>query len=225
MKPILIVDDDSHIRELVKFHLHTEGYIVWEAANGREALAILKREKINLAIIDIMMPEVDGYELCKEVRKTYDIPIIMLTAKDQLLDKERGFVMGTDDYVVKPFEPKEILFRVKALLRRYQILNADSIVIGQITIDRKSYEVRYQGKTILLPYKEFEVLSQLASHPNRVFTRSELIQLIWGEEFLGDERTIDVHIKRLRERFSNKTHDFAIKTVRGVGYKLEVLAD
>lgn len=225
MLPILVVDDDAHIRELVKFHLHTEGYIVWEASNGREAISILEREKINLAIIDIMMPEVDGYQLCKKAREIYDIPIIMLTAKDQLIDKEKGFVMGTDDYVIKPFEPKEILFRVKALLRRYQVLNQDSIVIGQTTIDRKSYEVRCFGNTILLPYKEFELLSQLASYPNRVFMRAELIQLIWGEEFTGDERTIDVHIKRLRERFSNITQDFAIKTVRGVGYKLEVRSD
>ncbi|WP_028776147.1 response regulator transcription factor [Shimazuella kribbensis] len=222
MLQLLVVDDDSHIRELVRFHLHTEGYVVWEAEDGEQALNILQRENIKLAIIDIMMPRMNGFDLCRKIRTTYDIPILMLTAKDQLQDKERGFELGTDDYMVKPFEPKEILFRVKALLRRYQVLHSDSILIGHTVIDRKSYEVRCDGNTILLPFKEFELLSQLASHPNRVFTREELIQLIWGMEFVGDERTVDVHIKRLRERFANKTNDFIIKTVRGVGYKLEV---
>lgn len=219
---ILIADDDQNIRELVRYQLQKEGYVVSEAADGNEALQILAKEQIHLAIVDIMMPHKDGYELCKEIRSFYDIPVIMLTAKDQLVDKEKGFRHGTDDYLVKPFEPKELIFRMKAVLRRYQMINANTIVLHQTVINRKSYEVSCNGHTIILPLKEFELLSQLASYPNRVFTREELIQLIWGADFEGDERTVDVHIKRLRERFSKRTNDFTIKTVRGIGYKLEV---
>lgn len=223
MIQILIADDDSNIRELVRFHLQKEGYEIWEANDGNEALSVLEKRQIHLAVVDIMMPNKDGYELCQEIRNYYDIPVIMLTAKDQLVDKEKGFQYGTDDYLVKPFEPKELIFRIKALLRRYQMVNSDCIQLHQTIIDRKSYEVRCNGQSIILPLKEFELLSQLASYPSRVFTREELIQLIWGADFEGDERTVDVHIKRLRERFSKKTNDFSIKTVRGIGYKLEVL--
>lgn len=219
---ILIADDDSHIRELVRFHLQKEGYSVFEAVDGEDAIQVLEKHRIHLAIVDLMMPAKNGYDLCKEIRTFYDIPVIMLTAKDQLQDKEKGFEYGTDDYIVKPFEPREVLFRVKALLRRYQMVHSDLIVLHQTIIDRKRYEVRCNGNSIILPLKEFELLSQLASYPNRVFTREELIQLVWGFDFLGDMRTVDVHIKRLRERFETKTNDFVIKTVRGIGYKLEV---
>ncbi|WP_307254921.1 response regulator transcription factor [Croceifilum oryzae] len=219
---ILIADDDAHICELIRFHLQKEGLNVWEAGDGETAIEILEKQQIHLAIIDLMMPRKNGYELCKEIRDFYDIPVIMLTAKDQLQDKEKGFECGTDDYIVKPFEPREVLFRVKALLRRYSMVHSDVITIGETMIDRKSYEVRCKGNSIILPLKEFELLSQLASYPNRVFTRDELIQLVWGYDFVGDVRTIDVHIKRLRERFEAKTDDFTIKTVRGIGYKMEV---
>ncbi|MES9683265.1 DNA-binding response regulator [Bacillus sp. AFS001701] len=219
---ILIVDDDSHIRELLKMYLQTEGYSTFEAANGDEASALLEQQQINLAIVDIMMPGKDGYQLCEEIREYYDFPVIMLTAKSELSDKEKGFAVGTDDYLTKPFEPKEILFRIKALLRRYNMISAQKIKLNETVIDRKSYEVYCKGKLLMLPMKEFELLSQLASYPDRIFTRDELIQLIWGADFEGDDRTINVHIKRLRERFSTLTDDFSIKTVRGVGYKLEV---
>ncbi|MFF3024918.1 response regulator transcription factor [Gottfriedia sp. NPDC057948] len=219
---ILIVDDDSHIRELLKMYLQTEGYTTFEAANGDEASALLEQQQINLAIIDIMMPGKDGYQLCEEIREYYDFPVILLTAKSELSDKEKGFAVGTDDYLTKPFEPKEILFRIKALLRRYNMISAQKIKLNETVIDRKSYEVYCNGKLLMLPMKEFELLSQLASYPDRIFTRDELIQLIWGADFEGDDRTINVHIKRLRERFSSLTNDFSIKTVRGVGYKLEV---
>ncbi|MGE8078746.1 response regulator transcription factor [Peribacillus loiseleuriae] len=219
---ILIADDDLHIRELLNHFLQKEGFSVYGAADGVEASAILMEQQIHLAIVDVMMPNKDGYQLCEEIRSDYDFPIILLTAKDQLIDKEKGFAMGTDDYVTKPFEPKELLFRIKALLRRFQMVNAEKIVLNQTVIDRKSYEVYSNAKLLMLPMKEFELLAQLASFPDRIFTRDELIHLIWGADFSGDDRTVDVHIKRLRERFSNQNSDFVIKTVRGVGYKLEV---
>lgn len=219
---ILIADDDRHIRELLKFHLEKEGYIVFEAEDGNEATLLLENERIHLAVVDIMMPYKNGLDLCKEIRDQYDLPVILLTAKDQLIDKEKGYFAGTDDYLVKPFEPRELIFRIKALLRRYRMVNSESIALNETIIDRKSYEVRIEGKTLLLPLKEFELLAQLGSFPEQVFTREQLIELVWGADFEGDDRTIDVHIKRLRERFSGRTDDFAITTVRGLGYKLEV---
>lgn len=218
---ILIADDDAHIRELLLYHLQTEGYTVFTAADGEEASALLAEEQVHLAVVDVMMPNKDGYQLCEEIRRYYDVPVILLTAKDQLVDKERGFAVGTDDYLTKPFEPRELLFRIKALLRRYQMVSADKIRLNETTIDRKSYEVQGHGKVLMLPMKEFELLSQLASYPDRTFSREELIQLIWGTDFDGDDRTVDVHIKRLRERFADRIGDFRIRTVRGVGYKLE----
>lgn len=219
---ILIVDDDIHIRELLKHHLQAEGYQVFEASDGDKASQFLEEKQIHLAVVDVMMPNKDGFQLCEEIRKYYDFPVILLTAKDQLVDKEKGFSVGTDDYLTKPFEPKELLFRIKALLRRYQMVNAEKIILHNTVIDRKSYEVHCHGKLLMLPMKEFELLAQLASYPDRIFTREELIQQIWGVDFNGGDRTVDVHIKRLRERFSKLTDDFTIKTVRGVGYKLEV---
>lgn len=218
---LLIADDDAHIRELLRYSLQQEGYALHEAADGVKASRVLEEHSINLAVIDVMMPNKDGYQLVEEIRSYYDIPVILLTAKDQLADKERGFAVGTDDYLTKPFEPKELLFRIKALLRRYQQVSADKIKLNGTTLDRSSYEVHTQGKLLLLPMKEFELLFTLASYPDRIFSRDELIQLIWGADFDGDERTIDVHIKRLRERFANSADDFTIRTVRGVGYKLE----
>ncbi|MED2971787.1 response regulator transcription factor [Fictibacillus sp. B-59209] len=218
---ILIVDDDPHIRELLQHHLQLEGYAVHLAQDGEEASLLLQSKQMHLAVVDVMMPHKDGYQLCEEIRRYYDFPVILLTAKDQLLDKEKGFTVGTDDYMTKPFEPKELIFRMKALLRRYQMVNAEKITLNQTIIDRKSYEVYCSGMLLMLPMKEFELLSQLANYPGRIFTREELIHLIWGSDFAGDDRTVDVHIKRLRERFASRTDDFTIKTVRGVGYKLE----
>lgn len=219
---ILIADDDPHIRELVRYYLESEGYAVVEAADGKEASERLAAQQIHLAVVDVMMPDKDGYQLCEEIRQYYDFPVILLTAKDQLVDKERGFAVGTDDYLTKPFEPKELLFRIKALLRRYQMVNSETIRLNDTVIDRRSYEVHSSGKLFMLPMKEFDLLSQLASYPNRIFTREELIQLVWGTDFDGDDRTVDVHIKRLRDRFGERNQDFRITTVRGVGYKLEV---
>ncbi|PAV28195.1 DNA-binding response regulator [Virgibacillus profundi] len=221
MITILLVDDDPHIRELLRFYLQKEGYQTIEAADGQEALDQLEEKRVQLAIVDIMMPNVDGYQLCEEIRVYYDIPVIMLTAKGEISDKEKAYHAGTDDYIVKPFEPKEVLFRIKALLRRFQMINEEMITIGNTTINRKSYEVQSNGKIIILPLKEFELLAQLASYPNRIFSREQLIEFVWGNDYEGNDRTVDVHIKRLRERFPSDKHDFSIQTVRGLGYKLE----
>ncbi|BFH59883.1 response regulator transcription factor [Paenibacillus azoreducens] len=219
---ILVADDDAHIRELLRHVLQHEGYAVFEACDGIEATEVLSREHINLAVIDVMMPGKDGLQLCSEIRQDYDFPVILLTAKDQLPDKEKGYSAGTDDYVTKPFEPKELVFRIKALLRRYQMVNEQVIKLNDTVIDAKNYMVYCGDSMFMLPMKEFELLTQLASFPDRTFSREELIQLIWGADFEGDDRTVDVHIKRLRERFADITDDFSIRTVRGVGYKLEV---
>ncbi|GAA0414258.1 MAG: response regulator transcription factor [Bacillota bacterium] len=225
MITILTVDDDAHIRELLRFYLQKEGYQIIEAEDGQAALKQLAKRQVHLAIVDIMMPQIDGYQLCKEIRTDYDIPVLMLTAKGELTDKEKAYMAGTDDYIVKPFEPKEVLFRIKALLRRFQMQHNEKIQLGNTVIDRKSYEVHTQGKTIILPLKEFELLAQLASYPNRIFSREQLIELVWGSDYPGNDRTVDVHIKRLRERFTSVQNDFSIQTIRGLGYKLEFIRD
>ncbi|MBP1999675.1 DNA-binding response OmpR family regulator [Paenibacillus shirakamiensis] len=223
MRRILIADDDLHIRTLLRHVLTRENYKVIEAKDGLEATEILKVNPVDLAVIDIMMPGMNGLELCEYIRENYDLPIILLTAKDQLPDKEQGYKRGTDDYVTKPFEPEELVYRIKALFRRYQVAASAIIHLGRLTIDRNNYEITEGSSVILLPLKEFELLTQLAEYPSRLFTREELIRLIWGEDYEGDERTVDVHIKRLRQRFSAYQADFAIQTIRGVGYKLEVM--
>ncbi|MCI3923769.1 response regulator transcription factor [Paenibacillus sp. TRM 82003] len=222
MKQVLIADDDVHNRTLLGHFLTQEGFRVLEAKNGREAMEVLERQYVDMAIFDVMMPGIDGFELCEHTRKNYDIPIILLTARDQLSDKELGYNRGTDDYLTKPFELPELLFRVKALFRRYFLASRDKIRLNRLVIDRKNYEVVDGDVVVLPPLKEFELLAQLAEYPGRVFTREELIRLIWGTDYAGDERTVDVHIKRLRKRFPEGEKGFAIQTIRGVGYKLEV---
>lgn len=222
MTNVLIVDDDINILKLLDVHLSEAGYQVFEAQDGIKALRILSNLTCDLAVVDVMMPYMDGFSLTKEIRNKHDIPIILLTAKNQIEDKERGFHSGTDDYLVKPFEPKELLFRIKALLRRYDKQPDGEIVrVGDTIINKKSYEVQIGSRTILLPLKEFELLYFLISSPRQVFSRDHLIEQIWGLDYEGDERTVDVHIKRLRERFSKLTEDFQIKTVRGIGYLVE----
>lgn len=223
MKKILVADDDSNIRTLLKHVLTREGYQVVEAADGRDAKLKLEDSIADLAVVDVMMPHVDGLELCQHIRETYDIPIILLTARQQLSDKEQGYLRGTDDYVTKPFEPEELLFRIKALFRRYSIVSDDRIHLNTLVIDRKNYEISDGDEILLLPVKEFELLAQLAQYPGRLYTRSELITLVWGMDYDGDERTVDVHIKRLRQRFADYQESFVIRTVRGIGYKLELV--
>ncbi|MEK5237137.1 response regulator transcription factor [Paenibacillus sp. FSL L8-0470] len=223
MKKILVADDDLNIRTLLRHVLTREGYLVVEAGDGREAVGLMKESTVDLAVVDVMMPQMDGLELCQYIRETYDIPIILLTARQQLSDKEQGYLRGTDDYVTKPFEPEELLFRIKALFRRYSIASDDKIRLNSLVIDRKNYEISSGNDVLLLPVKEFELLAQLAQYPGRLFSRSELIELVWGADYEGDERTVDVHIKRLRQRFADYQEDFVIRTVRGIGYKVEMV--
>ncbi|MEH7119425.1 response regulator transcription factor [Neobacillus vireti] len=223
MTNILIVDDDVNIIKLVDIHLSEQGYQVFQAKDGMEALGILKKATCDLAVVDVMMPFMDGYTLTKQIRTLYGIPVLLLTAKGGIEDKEQGYQAGTDDYLTKPFEPKELIFRIKALLRRYDHQMEESILkIGKTAINKKSYEVQVGNRILLLPLKEFELLSYFMSNPKQVFSREHLIEQIWGLDYEGDARTVDVHIKRLRERFNKLTDDFQIKTVRGVGYLLEV---
>ncbi|QHW30528.1 response regulator transcription factor [Paenibacillus rhizovicinus] len=222
MKNILLVDDDAHIRALLRYVMIKEGYRVYEAQNGAEAVKLLESNPMDLAVIDIMMPIMDGFELCDFVRQHYDIPIIMLTARDQLSDKKQGYLSGTDEYVTKPFEPEELVYRAKALFRRYNRTSSDIIRMNRIVIDRKNVEISDGQSVLFLPMKEFELLSQLAQFPGRLFSRDELIRLVWGADYAGDDRTVDVHIKRLRQRFTAYADDFTIQTVRGIGYKVEV---
>jgi DNA-binding response OmpR family regulator len=219
---ILVVDDDPHIRELVRHFLHQEGFVVHEAGDGGEALAKLESVKADLVILDIMMPNMDGWQLCRELREHYDIPLLMLTAMGETPQKIKGFQLGTDDYLVKPFEPPELVARVKALLRRYRIAASQTVRIGNVTLDRKTYEVIVDGDSTGIPPKEFELLFKLASYPGKTITREQLIEDIWGYDYEGNERTVDVHINRLRERFPEDRHAFRIATVRGLGYRLEV---
>ncbi|MCU1804317.1 response regulator transcription factor [Cytobacillus firmus] len=219
---ILIVDDDINIINLVDVHLSEAGYKVYKAQDGIKALSILSKNKINLAVVDVMMPYMDGFSLTRNIRQEYDIPVVLLTAKNHIEDKEKGFQSGTDDYIVKPFEPKELLFRIQALMRRYNKNHDESIIrTGNTTINKNSYEVQIGERTIFLPLKEFELLYVFISNPMQVFSREQLIEQIWGMDYEGDERTVDVHVKRLRDRFSKLTDDFTIKTVRGIGYLLE----
>lgn len=222
MLKILVVDDDPHILELVHIQLVQAGYAVQKAQNGEEALGMIEEEEPDLAIVDVMMPGMDGYTLTRKIRSNYEIPVLLLTAKGELEDKEKGFLAGSDDYVVKPFEPKELQFRVNAILRRYDKALDAFIQAGPLRINRRSYEVSIGNKTLLLPLKEFELLSLLASRPNQVFQRELLLERVWGYDYEGDEQTLNVHIKRIREKLQKLTVDVKIVTVRGVGYKIEV---
>ncbi|QQZ62281.1 response regulator transcription factor [Paenibacillus sonchi] len=223
MARILVVDDDPHIRELVEVFLRAEGMEeVFGASDGIEALRLLEDNGVDLAVIDVMMPNMDGWELCKELRRSYDIPILMLTAKGETSQIVKGFELGTDDYLVKPFEPPVLIARVKALLKRYQISAAQSVNVGGLRMNRKTYEVTADQGSITLPLKEFELLFKLASYPGQTLTRDRLIEEVWGYDFEGNERTLDVHVGRLRDRFPQEDYGFAIRTVRGLGYRLEV---
>lgn len=225
MAKVLVVDDDPHMRELVKLFLLPEGFEVTTACDGIDALTTLESFKADLVILDIMMPNMDGWELCRELRKTYDMPLLMLTAKGDTTQKVKGFELGTDDYLVKPFEPVELVVRVKALLRRYRIASSQTVIVGSLTMNRKTFEVDLAGERLELPLKEFEVLFLLASYPGKTFSREQLIENVWGFDYEGTDRTVDVHINRLRERLPKSTGtDLRITTVRGLGYRLEAIS-
>ena len=222
---VLIVDDDAHIAELIKLYLEKEEYKTIVASNGAKALQLFKEEAPSIVILDVMMPEMDGWQVCREIRRISNIPIIMLTAKGETFDKVRGLELGADDYMVKPFEPKELIARVKAVLRRFESKDTQAmkeIVFPNLTINLSNYELKICGKIVEIPPKELELLYFLASNPNRVFTREQLLEEVWGFDYFGDSRTVDVHIKRLREKLEGVEGSWQLKTVWGVGYKFEV---
>ena len=219
---ILIVDDDMHIAELVSLYMMKDGYETEEVYDGREAVKAAETFQPDLILLDLMLPGVDGYQVCREVRKNSRVPIIMLTAKGETFDKVLGLELGADDYIVKPFDPKELVARVKAVLRRYECKHEeedkDVLKFEGLEINLSNYSVVYNGKSLDFPPKEFELLSFLAQHPNRVFTREQLLDRIWGYEYVGDTRTVDVHVKRIREKL-NSEDEWGIRTVWSVGYK------
>ncbi|OGO76520.1 MAG: DNA-binding response regulator [Clostridiales bacterium GWB2_37_7] len=219
MVNVLLVDDNEKIRKLMEIYLKQEGYHVLHAENGERALEVLDETKADLIIADIMMPEMDGYVLTKELRDAqFNMPILMVTAKDAFIDKKTGFGLGADDYMTKPVDMEELVLRVNALLRRSKISSDKQIRIGDMVLDFDSLEVRTPSDTIILPKKEFYLLYKLLSYPNKIFTRQELMDDIWGFDSEADERTVDVHIKRLREKFGGFS-EFEIVTIRGLGYK------
>ena len=220
---VLVVDDDKHIAELISLYLDKEGYETKEVYSGRAAVSTFRDYSPNIVLLDIMLPEMDGYQVCREIRQMSNTPIIMLTAKGEVFDKVLGLELGADDYVIKPFDPKELIARVKAVLRRYDgkpVEAPKQIVYQNLNINQATYVVTYHDATLELPPKEFELLNFLAQHPNQVFTREQLLDKIWGYEFMGDTRTVDVHIKRIREKMPY-ADNWSVKTVWGVGYKFE----
>ena len=224
---ILVCDDDRDIVSAINIYLSAEGYKVFEAYNGFDALRVLEKEDIHLVLLDIMMPKKDGWQVCREIREISSKPIIMITAKGEVFDKVLGLELGADDFVVKPFDMKELSARVKAVLRRYQSHSAQSdedvIKFDNIEISHQKYELKLCGKPVDVPPKELELLYFLASNSNRVFTRDQLLDKVWGFDYLGDSRTVDVHVKRLREKLDGVSDKWSLKTVWGVGYKFEVL--
>ena len=222
---IMVVDDDPNIRELLRLYLEKEGFEVTCAERGDEAVKLFRASPPNLMLLDVMLPGMDGWQVCREVRKISNIPIIMLTAKDETFDKVLGLELGADDYIVKPFDMKELVARIKAVIRRFQVAEAPEkeLVFPGLTINISQYTVTYMGKPLEMPPREIELLYFLASHPGMVFTREQLLEQVWGYDYFGDSRTVDVHVKRLREKLSGGEElGWQIKTVWGVGYKFEV---
>jgi two-component system OmpR family response regulator len=221
---ILVVDDDINICELIRLYLEKEGFEVLTIYNGRKGIEAFSEYTPSLVILDIMLPEADGWQVCREIRKVSNIPIIMLTAKGETFDKVLGLELGADDYIVKPFDPKELVARVKAVLRRYEHkdFNTEEVVYPNLVVNKSKYSVKLCGKEIDLPPKELELLFFLCSNPNKVFTREQLLEHVWGFDFFGDTRTVDVHVKRLREKIYIHGQNWQLKTVWGVGYKFEV---
>ena len=222
---IMVVDDDPNIAQLVKLYLEKEGFEVSVETRGDEAVAAFQKNPPSLMLLDIMLPGMDGLQVCRAIRQISAIPIIMLSAKDETFDKVLGLELGADDYITKPFEGKELVARVKAVLRRSSPGESekDTLSFPGLAISLEKYEVHYQGKLLEMPPKELEVLYFLAAHQNRVFTREQLLEQVWGFDFFGDSRTVDVHIKRLREKLQDsEALGWTIRTVWGVGYKFEV---
>ncbi len=222
---IMVVDDDSNICELLRLYLEKEGFETVIASDGAKAVTMFDAEKPDLMLLDVMMPHLDGWQVCREIRKKSQCPIIMITAKGEVFDRVLGLELGADDYVVKPFETKEVIARIKAVLRRSGISEAKKqrqVEYDGLSINMENYELRVHGKTVDTPPKEMELIYHLASNPNRVYTRDQLLDEVWGFEYYGDSRTVDVHVKRLREKLDGVSEQWTLKTVWGVGYKFEV---
>ena len=224
---ILIVDDDANIAELISLYLTKEFYEVQIVEDGEKALQVFDTFQPNLMLLDLMLPGIDGYQVCREIRTRSNVPIIMLSAKGEIFDKVLGLELGADDYMIKPFDSKELVARVKAVLRRFQPARTDTAPAARLVqypdliINQTNYSVVYKGNTVDMPPKELELLYFLASSPNQVFTREQLLDHIWGYEYIGDTRTVDVHIKRLREKIKDHA-SWRLATVWGIGYKFEV---
>ena len=221
-KKILIVEDEANIRELLRLYLEREGYTVLDAENGVEGIKKWKSDKPDMLLLDVMMPVMDGWAVCKEIRAESDVPIIMLTAKGETADRVSGLEMGADDYIVKPLEMPEVIARVRAVFRRMAPDDApEKLSFDNLVIDKQAYDLVIKGKRVDAPPKEIELLYFLASSPNRVFTRAQLLDDVWGFDYFGDTRTVDVHVKRLREKLEGVSDKWELKTVWGVGYKFE----
>ena len=224
---VLIVEDDPNIRELLQLYLEKGGYAVTLASDGGQGLEKFRAIKPNLVLLDVMMPVMNGWEVCKAIRQESNTPVIMLTAKGETDDKVMGLRTGADDYVTKPFEMKELLARIEAVLRRTDRVTEEAsarrLVFDKLVIDMDSFELLVDGKKVDAPPKEMELLFYLASSPNRVYTRNQLLDEVWGFDYFGDSRTVDVHVKRLREKLENVSDKWSVKTVWGVGYKFEAL--
>ncbi len=224
---VLIVEDDTNIAELLHLYLEKEGYETCVANDGGKGVELFRSSQPNLVLLDIMLPVMDGWSVLRKIREESKVPVIMLTAKGETTDKVSGLEMGADDYIVKPFEMKEVLARIHAVLRRYgeeETNQAKCLTFHKLSINLDSYELIVDGKRVDTPPKELELLYHLASSPNRVFTRNQLLDEVWGFDYFGDSRTVDVHIKRLREKLEGVSEDWCLKTVWGVGYKFEVIA-
>ena len=224
---LLVVDDDANICDLLKIYFESEGYEVKTASDGAEGISAFKMHDPNLVLLDIMMPKKDGWQVCREIREVSTKPVIMITAKGEIFDKVLGLELGADDFVVKPFDMKELSARVKAVLRRYQSQGAqrdsDVIKFDNLEISHEKFELKLRGKPVDVPPKELELLYFLVSNFNHVFTRDQLLDKVWGFDYLGDSRTVDVHIKRLREKLDGVSDKWNLKTVWGVGYKFELI--
>ena len=224
---VLIVEDDRNIQELLQLYLEKEGYAVTVAADGGQGLTKFRAIKPDLVLLDVMMPVMDGWEVCKAIRSESRTPVIMLTAKGELDDKITGLKAGADDYITKPFEMRELIARIEAVLRRSEGSSAEQksrrLVFDKLVIDMDAFELYVDGKKVDTPPKEMELLFYLASSPNRVYTRNQLLDEVWGFDYFGDSRTVDVHVKRLREKLEGVSENWCLRTVWGVGYKFEVL--
>ena len=224
---MLIAEDDANIQELLKMYMTKEGFDVETASNGGEALVKFRVSAPDIVLLDIMMPGLDGWEVCHSIRKESNVPVIMLTARGETADKVNGLELGADDYIVKPFEMTEVVARVNAVLRRYSPAepvaeNDNCLIMDKLVINMESYQLTVDGEQMDIPPKEIELLYFLAKNANRVYTRDQLLDQVWGFEYFGDTRTVDVHVKRLREKLKNVSEKWALKTVWGVGYKFEV---